>query len=202
MGVGILMKISVWLITLIFLISPASMGAGSYIGFFPVVLGTYSNSINVALASNGGVASASSTTSGFAPSGTINGDRNGINWGTSGGWNDSTASTFPDWLEVDFNATYNIAEIDVFTVQDAFGSPSTPTLSMTCSNYCIRDFEVQYWNGSAWTDVTGGNVTFNNKVWRQFTFTAISTNKIRIQVNASNGSGDYSRLTEVEAWTQ
>jgi len=37
---------------------------------------------------------------------------------------------------------------------------------------------VQYWNGSVWVDVPGGNVTGNNLVWRRFIFDPISTDRI------------------------
>ncbi|MCM3874260.1 MAG: RHS repeat-associated core domain-containing protein, partial [Pyrinomonadaceae bacterium] len=55
------------------------------------------------------------------------------------------------------------------------------------------------WNGSAWATVTGGSVTGNNKVWRRFNFSAISTTKIRVLTNAA--PDNWSRLTEVEAWS-
>ncbi|HSS18686.1 MAG TPA: hypothetical protein VLL54_01180, partial [Pyrinomonadaceae bacterium] len=72
---------------------------------------------NVALATNGATASASSTLSGsFAAGGTINGDRKGVNWGNGGGWADASSGTFPDWLEVAFNGSKTIDEIDVFTI--------------------------------------------------------------------------------------
>ena len=59
---------------------------------------------NVALASAGATALASSTYgAGYSPAGAINGDRRGTSWGAGGGWNDATASTWPDWLEVDFS---------------------------------------------------------------------------------------------------
>jgi len=157
--------------------------------------------VNVALASNGGVASASSTiSSGFLPENANNGDRTGAGWGTSGGWNDGTSATFDDWLEVDFNATYSIGEIDVFGIQDAYASPSTPTLVMTSSFYGLKDFDVQYWNGAAWTTVTGGTITGNNKVWKQFTFTPVSTTKVRVLIHATQ-DGVWSRVIELEAWT-
>jgi RHS repeat-associated protein len=63
----------------------------------------------------------------------------------------------------------------------------------------LTGYDVQYWNGSAWTTVTGGSVTGNNKVWRKFTFAAITTSKIRVLTNASVAG--FSLLTEVEAWT-
>src|SRR5208282_3562106 len=52
--------------------------------------------IDVALAANGGTASASSTYVypgySFPASAVINGDRTGLNWGYGGGWNDATAN--------------------------------------------------------------------------------------------------------------
>jgi hypothetical protein len=155
---------------------------------------------NVALAANGGVATASSTHSaGYAASGAINGDRRGLSWGAGGGWNDGTANAFPDWLEVQFNGAQTIDEINVFSVQDSYTSPADPTLGMTFSLYGLRNFEVQYWTGSAWAPVPGGSVTSNNLVWRQFVFAPITTTRIRVFVT---GTPDiWSRIPEVEAWT-
>src|SRR5206468_5793953 len=107
-------------------------------------------------------------------------------------------NTSHDWLEIDFNGSKTIDEIDVFTVQDSYASPSEPTETMTFSLYGLSGYEVQYWNGSAWTDVTGGNISGNNKVWRKFQFSSITTSKIRVLTNAS--ADGYSRITEVEAW--
>jgi subtilisin family serine protease len=156
--------------------------------------------LNVALASNGATASASSTFSGgYAATGTINGDRRGLNWGAGGGWNDATASTWPDWVQVDFSGSQSIGEVDVFTLQDAYSAPSDPTPAMTFSQFGIRDFEVQYWNGAAWVAIPGSTVTANTLVWRKFTFTPVTTTKIRVWVTAALSG--YSRITEVEAYT-
>src|SRR5215467_8311253 len=146
-------------------------------GWFPIAPGPASASpyrslwqtsgINVALASNGATASASSTFSASYPaSATIDGVRKGLNWGAGGGWNDGTNGTWPDWLEVDFPSTKTVSEVDVFTLQDNFSSPSDPTLTMTFSSYGITGFSVQYWDGSSWLSVAGGDVTGNNKVWK------------------------------------
>jgi hypothetical protein len=154
---------------------------------------------NVALAANGGVASASSTYSNNFPVRAVNdGDRLGLNWGNGGGWADGTANVWPDWVEIDFNASYPINEIDFFTLQDNYQNPSPPTLDMTFSVWGVTDFEVQYWTGSTWTDVPGGAVTGNNHVWRQFTFGNITTAKIRVLIN--NALATYSRVTEIEAY--
>lgn len=79
-------------------------------------------STNVALASNGGVASASSTYTGpgvnFAPAAANDGDAAGTGWGSGGGWNDNTGGTWPDWLQVTFNGQKTIDRVVVTTLQD------------------------------------------------------------------------------------
>jgi hypothetical protein len=155
--------------------------------------------INVALAANGGVATASSTYSSNYPVAAVNdGDRNGLNWGAGGGWNDATTNTYPDWVKIDFSTSKTINEIDLFTLQDNYTSPVTPTLSMQFTQYGVTDFEVQYWTGSTWADVPGGNVTGNRNVWRQFAFANITTTKIRVLIN--NSLASYSRIVEIEAY--
>ena len=62
------------------------------------VVNSGGGSVNVALAANGGVASASTTyvAPGYAfPVAAVNnGDRAGLNWGNGGGWNDATVFVF------------------------------------------------------------------------------------------------------------
>ena len=43
-----------------------------------------------------------------------------------------------------------------------------------------------------------GQVTGNNKVWKQITFAPITTSKIKVTINGTADS--YSRLAEIEAW--
>jgi hypothetical protein len=155
---------------------------------------------NVALAANGGTAVASSTyNANFPASGTNDGDRRGTNWGSGGGWNDGTANGYPDWLEVDFNGSKTLEEIDVFMLQDNYAAPSDPTTAMTFAQYGLRDFQVQHWTGTAWQNVPGGAISNNNLVWRQILVGSVTTTKIRVYVN--NALNGYSRITEVEAWT-
>ncbi len=167
--------------------------------------GTDQGRSNVALQSQGGAAVASSTTPGtefpgltFPVNSVNNGDRKGLNWEHGGGWRDGTNNSYPDWVQVGFGGEKTIDEIDVFTVQDAINSPSEPTEAMTFTQYGVTGYEVQYWTGSAWATVPGGSVTGNNKVWRKFTFPALTTSKVRVVVN--NALASRSRLVEVEAW--
>lgn len=159
---------------------------------------------NVALSSNGGVATASSTTSEaegggtYPPSGAINGDRRGAGWSINGGWRDGT-NTFPDWLQVTFQGSRLISEIDVFTLQDNYQNPSEPTEAMTFAYYGITSFEVQYLRANGWVTVPGGYVTGNNRVWRKFTFPAVTATGVRVLVHGALGG--RSRIVELEAWT-
>lgn len=153
--------------------------------------------VNHALAANGGVATASSAYSGFAPSGAINGDRKGLGAWQNGYWS-AAGPGYPAWLQVDFSSSKTINEIDVFNIQDNYANPVEPTETMTFTGYGIVDFQVQYWDGAAWVTVPGGSVTGNNKVWRKFTFSPITTTKIRVYVTGAADS--YGRATELEAW--
>ena len=158
-----------------------------------------SGRVNLALASSGGVMTASSTHSaGYGPAGANNGDRKGSSWGAGGGWNDASPNMSGDWLQADFGAAKSVGEIDVYMVQDNYNSPAEPTEAMTFTQYGINDFEVQYWTGSAWQTVPGGSVTGNNRVWRQFVFTPVTTSKIRVLVVRS--ADLWSRVTELEAY--
>ena len=154
---------------------------------------------NVALPVNGGVASASSshTCCGFSLGGAINGNIRGP-WGDGEGWNDATENVLPDWFQVDFAGNKTIDQIDVFGLHDNYTQQNVPTETQTFSLYGLINFQVQYWNGSAWTTIPGGNVTANNKVWRKFVFSPITTNKIRLWITSVPDS--WSRLVEIQAW--
>jgi hypothetical protein len=156
-----------------------------------------SSQINVALASNGGVASASSTLSASFPVAPINdNERAGTNWGNGGGWADATPNSFPDWVQITFNGSKTIDHVVVYTVQDNWANPIEPTDNMTFTTWGLTDFTVQGWNGTAW--VTLGTVSGNNLVKRTVNFAAYTTDRIRI--NVTNALNSYSRITEVEAW--
>jgi hypothetical protein len=157
--------------------------------------------INVALASNGGTAYASSTYNrggDYHPSYAINGNRSGSGWGfPGGGWNDNTENDWTnDWLEVRFAGMQTIYQVNVFSVQDEFWNPREPTPSMTFTTYGLVDFKVQYWKDSAWLTLQNGNITGNNLVWRQITFAKVRTERIRVLVTRALNT--WTRITEVE----
>jgi hypothetical protein len=152
---------------------------------------------NVALASNGAIASASSTISSAYPVAAVNNnERAGVNWGNGGGWNDATANTFPDTVQISFNGSKTINRVVVYTLQDNYANPVEPTDTMSFSLYGVTAFVVQGWTGSSWT--TLATVSGNNLVKRSVTFSAFTTTRIRLRVTAALAS--YSRITEIEAW--
>jgi kumamolisin len=154
-------------------------------------------STNFALASNGGVASASSTLNGGYPVTAINNnERTGANWGSGGGWADGTPGTFPVWVQINFNGAKTIDQVVLYTVQDNYTNPIEPTDSLTFAQYGITDFTVQGWDGSSW--VTLATVSGNNLVKRTTTFAAFTTDRIR--VNVTNALSPYACIIEVEAW--
>ena len=137
-----------------------------------------------------------------------NGDRTGAKWGSGGGWNDATNTVYPDAVQITFNGQKSISEIDLFTLQDNYSAPAAPTAAMTFTKYGITAFDVQYCPAGAtcsltgttgWVTVPGGSITGNNLVWRTVTLaTPVTTDRIRVQVNASLAG--YSRIVEIEAY--
>jgi PKD repeat protein len=157
-------------------------------------------SINVALAANGGVASASSTLRAANAVGYVNDNRrSGAGWTTGGGgWSDATSGQFPDWVQINFSGQKTIDHVVVYSLQDDLLHPLEPTATMTFTRYGIKAFDVQGWNGASW--VTLGSVTGNNLVKRTVTFAPFRTDRIRVVVKGV-ADNTYSRIAEIEAWT-
>lgn len=150
-------------------------------------------SVNVALAANGGVASASTFQATWPPSRLGDGIRNSDNWLSGFGW--ASDSGLPQWAVVTFSAPSLIGTVNTFTYT---GVPGEPTLATVSDGYGIKDFTVEYWDGGAWVVIE--TVTNNNKVWRQFTFTPVTTDKVRVHITAGMNDA-VARMIEIEAWT-
>jgi hypothetical protein len=157
---------------------------------------------NVALASNGGVATAQNFTADysglhFQPSYANDGVRymgaNGDQY-----WRDEHG--LPTWVQVDFSGAKVIDELDVITARDDYGTQNDPGATQTFSNYGTTAYSVEYWNAasSAWVAVPGGSFTGNNLVWRKVSFPAVTTSKLRVTVTAT--SDGVVRIMEVAAW--
>lgn len=97
-----------------------------------------------------------------------------------------------------FSGTKSVDEINVVTLQDGFGQAGEPTAETKFTQYGIKDFVVQYWNGADWATVQSGRVAGNDLVIKTLKFTPVSTTKIRVTV--STALQDYSRIVQLEAW--
>lgn len=146
----------------------------------------------------GAIATATTSFSGWGPSSVVNGDRKSLNAYSNGAWSSSAAYNFPEWVQVDLGTNKTISEIHVFTLQDAWNNSVEPTTGMTFTLYGLTGYDLQYWTGSSWVTVPGGTVTGNNKIWKTFTFSPISTSKLRVLTNAAPDG--VSRVTEIEAY--
>jgi hypothetical protein len=155
------------------------------------------NQTNVAAATSGATASASSTFgAGYPASALINGERAGAGWTAGGAWADATYNSYPDWAQINFSGSKTIDHVVLYSLQDDPDHPVEPSDTQTFSLYGVTDFVVQGWNGSGW--VTLAQVSGNRLVKRSVSFAAYTTDRIRVTVNgALNG---YARVTEIEAW--
>ncbi len=155
---------------------------------------------NVALAANGGTASVSSAYSALFPATSLNNnERAGSPWGAGGGWNDATLNAFPDTAQVLFGGgNKTIKTVVVYTLQDGYLGPIEPTDTLTFTKFGVRDFAVQGWNGSSWFNLAPP-ITGNNLVKRVVNFAPTSTDRVRVNITAT--ADNWSRLTEIEAWT-
>lgn len=153
---------------------------------------------NVALAANGALATASTTMppdanpNSFKEKNMIDGIRNGSLF-----WSDDTPNAYPDSVQITFTRREVINTVNVFTVTDDIGV-TMPTLDTTFSNFGIKDFTIEYFDGQKWKMIPGAAVTNNNKVWNRFIFDEIVAMAVRVTVTTASG---YSRISEIEAWT-
>jgi hypothetical protein len=149
--------------------------------------------VNVAL---NGTTSASGAQSGYGPSGVVDGDRKGLNWGSGGGWKDNTSNTWPDWVQITFaGGPKTISRVVVYSLQDN-GATLEPTTSMTGTFNVATSFDVKTWNGASW--VTQASVTGNQLIKRIVTFPPVTTSQIKIVVNGAQSP--YTKIVEVEAF--
>lgn len=162
---------------------------------------------NVALSANGARATASSDiNSTNNASKAIDGNRKGPRV-----WQDNTEGvTAGDWLEVRFydargnGVTKKVRQVNVFSAQDNLSSTQEPTLEMTFNTTTgngLVDFRVKYLHSEtlAWTDLPGGIITNNNKVWKKIELAnPVSARAIRVEINRTPNN-KWSRVAELEA---
>jgi hypothetical protein len=166
----------------------AKMGLGWFETGYPPA------NFNVALAANGGTATADATLGG-SPSDAINGDRAP---GVAADYWISDTMPGPRWLEVDFGQKRVISEVVLVGLRETGTDNYTlvPTDNETATVRATVDFRVQTWNGTSWSN--RASVSGNNLVRKHVTFDPVRTSKVRVVITFSGWSVAY--VVELEAW--
>lgn len=139
--------------------------------------------VNLAI---GATATAQSTFSGYSPARVNDGSRNTTVGGAYSWTNAHTSGTdgrVPQWLQLDFGVNKTFSRVDIYT----------------STGYIMRDYDVQYWNGTSW--VTLVTVTGNTLVQRSHTFASTSARLVRIYARSGSTSQPwYVRVNEFEVY--
>lgn len=154
---------------------------------------------NLALATNGGTATASSSW-GFSYPATLVNDDLRIRY-----WNDNTNGVYPDWVQVAWSTPRAINRL---RLRAPIWSPATPI-----ENRTIARSRVQYWDDGAatWVDIAGeygqpnpildwvGPIQEDGTEVRQFDFATLTTSKVRVLVEDGAADG-WSFVEELQAY--
>jgi len=153
--------------------------------------------INWALASSGGVASASSSSAYFAPPSALNdGERAGSALGRSGNvWQNFADAGGPVWAQIALPAVRAIDAVVVYSQQTLFLAPVEPYADMR-TRRGMASFNVEAWIDGAW--VEQAQVRNNDLVRRAVPLPAtIRSDRVRVVFVAP----PYNRaaLTEIDS---
>lgn len=158
---------------------------------------------NLALTTNGGTASASSSYGGYGPA-VLNDGRRQTSSQTY--WNDATQGAYPDWAQVAWSSPTAINRIVLRAPVWSYGTAP--------SGRILFRVRVQYYDdaNATWVDVAGRTGQFNPiSYWisaetsadgrevKTFDFTTVRTSKIRAYFERGSWDG-WSLLEEIEAY--
>ena len=154
--------------------------------------------LNFAARSSGAWASASSTASGFDPSGAIDGNWTAVGWGKGHGWQNSSRHEYPSWLEIQLANRY---EIDTIVIQ------TFPEVMRGINWMGIRNADIQVRFNGKWETVGSQcSVRGNIKGTIVFPIPELKTDAIRVMVLGVNGGSqedvfynddDFARILQV-----
>lgn len=113
----------------------------------------------------------------------------GDRWG--GQWNDATHYEYPDWVALNFPKTVPIGQVAIY-------SSDTQMQGISTSNG-IKDYQLQIERDGQWKTVK--TVKGQDSVLGLITLEKpVQADKLRIWVTATAGSGDYTRIREIEVY--
>ena len=149
---------------------------------------------NVALAANGSTITVSADSLGANKGNLIDGDRTPNGAFSTYGFQSNGSSG--QWVEIDFGTSRTISEINFISANgNNINGSGEPTLSTDGGFASDNDLEMFYWNGSRWVSL--GNID-NSLQWKQWTFTEVSTDKVRLEAISVVAGALYA--LEFEVW--
>ncbi|MFB5268701.1 discoidin domain-containing protein [Paenibacillus enshidis] len=135
------------------------------------------SSTNLAL---GATITADSTYPGYSVTRINDGDRN-TTVGGAYSWANDNRTPLPQYVTVEMLKAASINRIDLYT----------------SAEYPLADYDLEYWNGSAWISLV--KVTANTETYRTHSFAGVQTSKVRVvaRKGPSHQLG-YVRINELE----
>jgi len=113
----------------------------------------------------------------------VNDGNNSTALGGFTSWVNDYGVPMPQWVELTWATPITASRVELYTT----------------SGYEIRDYDVQYWTGTAW--VTVASVNFNANAHLTHTFAPVTTNRLRVLARwGSNSQGGYARINEIEVY--
>ncbi len=98
------------------------------------------------------------------------------NWGNG--------ETLPQWVVLTFPEPRTIGRLEFYS----------------SDGYTLADYDVEYWNGSAWESLAV--ITNNTEVHRTHTFDLVTTAKVRMVTRKGATQPTYHRINELELYCQ
>jgi hypothetical protein len=87
----------------------------------------------------------------------------------------------PQWFQIDFGAPKTFSRVDVYSSE----------------GFAIQDYDLQYWNGTAWIDILQERGNADVHIIHQFA--SVTGSKVQIIARKGpNAQTIYTRLNEVE----
>ena len=96
-------------------------------------------------------------------------------------WQDKTPNKAPDWIELKFAEPVTMGRVKVCAYENS-----------------LRDFDVQVWKNGKF--VTVGKVRNSNEKWHECKFSAVTSDRVRIYVTATNGP--TAKIDEIEVYAE
>jgi hypothetical protein len=94
----------------------------------------------------------------------------------------------PSTVDFDLGTEMIISSADIYT--GYFNGASYDSF--------VFDLKLQFWDGISWQDINGAHITSNENEHVRFSFSEITTKKVRLSATA--GAEDIARFYEVQIW--